>query len=493
MSNIDVLIVGAGPTGLALALSLEKAGVNFRIIDKADAPGAASRAIAVQARTLEMYDQYGFAQEVVAAGLKLDKPTIWTHGERRVAINFGEFGRGLSPYPFLLMYPQDDHERLLISHLKTKVERPVALERFTQDERFVRAQLSNGETVQARYICGCDGAHSAVRTGIGARFPGGTYEDVFYVADVDADVIEHKDEFYFFLRDRGFLLVLPLPGGRRFRLIGIVPQEIKKDTKDVLFEDIRDTALAETPLRVSAVHWFSTYHVHHRVSDKFREGRAFLLGDAAHIHSPAGGQGMNTGINDAFNLGWKLAHALRTGSDAILESYVSERRAFAQKLVATTDRLFMAVVSRSVFSRFVRLWGFPHLLPRLMSLPFFRRFAFRTISQLIVQYRGLPLSAGHAGKIAGGDRLPWTGQNFAPLQSCAWQIHVYGTAHPDLVAFAQLHALPVVVFAWGDEALRAGFALGAIYLVRPDGYVGFAGFHTTNLRAYCEKWAVLRR
>lgn len=482
----DVLIVGAGPTGLALALSLEKLGVRFRIIDKAPAPGTASRAIAVQARTLEMYDQLGFADDVVAAGLKLDKPTIWTKGRYRATIPFGDFGSGMSPHPFVLMYPQDEHEKFLISRLKTRVERPVSLLSFVQDGTGVVARVSSGETIRARYIAGCDGARSLVREALKTGFPGGTYEQMFYVADVSAIAIDHRDEFYIFLRERDFLLVLPLPQRNRFRLIGVVPEGVMKE--GLTFNDLSPFVAAETPLHVTECHWFSTYHVHHRVTSKFRVGCAFLLGDAAHIHSPAGGQGMNTGIGDAFNLGWKLAAVLKHGApDALLDTYETERHAFAKKLVATTDRLFTALVNPGFLSAFMRTVFLPRFIPFLMRTNFFRKLAFKTVSQLVVQYRESVLSEGQTGELHAGDRLPWVGNNFSPLQSVSWQVHSYGPAHPDLVAYCRQKNLPLIVF---PETRIGGLASGGIYLVRPDGYIGFAGFETTGLRAYVDKWRI---
>ena len=324
-----------------------------------------------------------------------------------------------------------------------------------------------------------------VREQIGANFPGGTYEQSFYVADVTAIAIDHRDEFYFFLRPRDFLLVLPLPQRNRFRLIGVVPREIQKD--QLTYNDLSPFVAGETPLHVTECHWFSTYRVHHRVTSKFRVGRAFLLGDAAHIHSPAGGQGMNTGISDAFNLGWKLARVTRGAPDALLDTYATERHAFAEKLVATTDRVFTRMVGRSLLSRLIRTVIAPKIIPFLMQMDFFRKFAFRTVSQLIVDYRGSALSRGETGNLKGGDRLPWVGNNFLALQSMTWQVHSYGPAHPDLVAYCSQKNLPLIVF---PETRIGGLAAGGIYLVRPDGYLGYAGFETTALRAYVDQWRI---
>ena len=192
---------------------------------------------------------------------------------------------------------------------------------------------------------------------------------------------------------------------------------------------------------VERVHWFSTYRVHHRVADHFRQGRAFLLGDAAHIHSPVGGQGMNTGIGDAVNLAWKLAAVLRgRAAPSLLDSYEPERIAFARRLVATTDRAFTAVTSPGAIARRVRLNIVPLVMPALFALATTRRFMFRTISQTAVNYRGSSLSEGRAGTVHGGDRLPWVNasasgvaeDNFAPLTSLDWQVHVYGDAAPEI-------------------------------------------------------------
>src|SRR5215470_2207807 len=191
-------------------------------------------------------------------------------------------------------------------------------------------------------------------------------------------------------------------------------------------------------LSITKVNWFSTYRVHHRVAHHLREGRVFLLGDAAHIHSPVGGQGMNTGIGDAVNLAWKLAAVLQDGApDTLLETYEAERLAFARRLVATTDRVFTLATTRGLVARWVRTRLVPLLVPLLFRLSPWRRLMFRTLSQIGVSYRHSPLSAGAAGAVRGGDRLPWVelepGQdNFAPLTSLQWQVHVYGEARPSM-------------------------------------------------------------
>jgi len=234
---------------------------------------------------------------------------------------------------------------------------------------------------------------------------------------------------------------------------------------------------------VEQVNWFSTYHVHHRVANRFRSGRAFLLGDAAHIHSPVGGQGMNTGIGDAVNLAWKLAAVLhRRAEDRILDSYEPERMAFAQRLVATTDQAFTGITSSTMTARALRLHVLPFVLPALLALKAFRRVAFRTVSQTVVNYRGSPLSEGRAGGVHGGDRLPWVNldpsrrgaDNFAPLTSLKWQVHIYGSAVQEIRALCAARHLALHEFAWQPVMERARLHRDGLYLVRPDGYVALA-------------------
>jgi hypothetical protein len=215
------------------------------------------------------------------------------------------------------------------------------------------------------------------------------------------------------------------------------------------------------------------------VAQHFRRGRAFLIGDAAHIHSPAGGQGMNTGIGDAINLAWKLAAVVKgRASGTLLDSYEAERIGFARRLVATTDRAFTFATGQGQLAAFVRTRLAPIVLPALFSLGAVRRFAFRTVSQTMINYRGSLLSRGTAGRVQGGDRLPWVAtdgvDNFMPLTSLDWQVHVYGEASSALTAWCRQRNLPLHVFDWRPEYGNAGLARNALYLLRPDSYVALA-------------------
>jgi 2-polyprenyl-6-methoxyphenol hydroxylase-like FAD-dependent oxidoreductase len=488
--DTDVLIVGAGPTGLVLGLWLTRRGVRVRIVDKTADPGTTSRALAVQARTLEFSSQIGFAEALVERGWRTIAANLWVAGKKAARAVFGDMGAGLSPFPYALIFPQDEHERLLIDRLAeagVQVERQTELVGFEDAAGRVLARLKRldgaQETCEATYIAGCDGAHSIVREALEIGFPGGTYAHLFYVADVEARGATMNGELHVALDRTDFLAVFPLKGKGRARLIGTVREEAERQHENLSWNDVSKRVIKWIRIDVERVNWFSTYRVHHRVADHFRKGRAFLLGDAAHIHSPVGGQGMNTGIGDAVNLAWKLAAVLHGRANAsLLDSYEPERIAFARRLVATTDRAFTGVTSIGAIARLIRLHIVPLLIPPLFALKPVRRYMFRTVSQTVVNYRGSSLSEGRAGRVYGGDRLPWVKtelngvdvDNFTPLTSLDWQVHMYGDAAPEIRTMCDGRKLPLHVFPWRPEMRRPGLQRDAVYLVRPDGYVALA-------------------
>ena len=449
-------------------------GDRVRIVDKTEEPGTTSRALAVQARTLELYGQVGLADAVIQRGRKFTAVNFWVSGKKEARVAFGVSGAGLSPFTYALIFPQDEHERLLIERLAevgVEVERRTELVNFEDAVGQVRARLKRPdgteETCCAFYIAGCDGAHSAVRKTLEIGFPGGEYSHLFYVADVQASGVTMNGEIHVGLDTTDFLAVFPLKDEGRARLIGTVLKEVERQYESLSWHDVSRRVIEWMRIDVQRVNWFSIYRVHHRVADHFHKGRAFLLGDAAHIHSPVGGQGMNTGIGDAVNLAWKIAAIVLRGADAtLLDSYESERIAFARRLVATTDQAFTAVTSRRPIARLFRLRIAPLLIPVLFKLATMRRLMFRTVSQTAVNYRGSSLSKGRAGKVHGGDRLPWIKtdvngvetNNFEPLTSLDWQVHVYGDAAPELRKVCDARKLPLHVFpmAPGDGAGRAG-------------------------------------
>lgn len=486
MAGSDVLIIGAGPTGLVLALWLAKLGLKPRIIDRTAEPGTTSRALAVHARTLELYRQLDLTDAVIERGHKVPAVNLWVGSERQARVSFQDAGADITPYPFLHIFPQDEHERLLIARLDAMgvaVEHCTELMGYREEGDRIVARLrgrAGGETeCEAAYITGCDGAHSMVRQTMGTGFPGGTYRQVFYVADIEAAGPPVDGELHVDLDEADFLAVFPLAGNGRARLIGTVRDERAEHPESLSFEDVSGRAIEHLKVRVEKVNWFSHYRVHHRVAEHFRNGRAFLLGDAAHIHSPAGGQGMNTGIGDAINLAWKL-HAVIAGRlpEALLDTYEPERIAFARRLVQTTDRVFAGATAEGWLADLIRTRIVPVLIPAAAKFDSLREWMFRTVSQVTINYRLSPLSHGAAGRVYGGDRLPWVSDgvldNYRPLASPVWQAHVYGAAGPDLTAWCHNHGLPLYVFPWRPSYAEAGMAENALYLLRPDTYVALA-------------------
>lgn len=471
----DVLIVGAGPTGLVLALWLTRQGIKVRIIDKRAGPGDTSRAMAVQARTLELYEQLGLAEAVVAAGHRNPALNLWARGTRQAQVLLADAGTGITPYPFVLVYPQDHHERLLAERLLAlgvTVERNTELVSFAGLDGKVLAQLrslAGEQTCEAAWLAGCDGARSAVRHQLGTGFEGGTYKHLFYVADVEISGMEPPGQLHIAFDQGDFVLLMAYGAGNAYRLIGTVQDERAERAHSLTFADVSHDALEGLGVQVDRVNWFSTYRVHHRVASDFRAGRVFLLGDAAHVHSPAGGQGMNTGIHDAINLAWKLAAVVKgQAGDSLLDTYAAERQAFARRLVDTTDRVFSFVTRDGSLADFVRTRIAPAVMGTASKIGSVREIMFRVVSQTMMDYHGSSLSEGHAGQVKAGERLPWAGDNYAPLASIAWQVHVYGSAGAGLRQWCANHGIALHVFAWSPAHQQAGLVQDALYLLRPD-------------------------
>jgi 2-polyprenyl-6-methoxyphenol hydroxylase-like FAD-dependent oxidoreductase len=503
--DTQVLVAGAGPTGLTVALWLKTLGIDCLIVDKAAGPGTTSRALAVQARTLEFHRQVGIVDEVLAAGVRLERLSIRTPRRIAASLRLADFGEGLSRYSFAFALPQDVHERILVDRLQRmgqQIEWQCELVRFEQDTDGVNATLrKNGHeySVRSAYLAGCDGAHSVVRHGLGLAFPGGAYDQSFYVADVQGTGETTRNGLDVCLGAYGFGIIMPVRQTGSLRLIGIVP-EAHEGEEDISFETIRPEVERDTGVTVNSVTWFSSYSVHHRVAEKFGVGRVFVAGDAGHIHSPAGGQGMNTGIGDAVNLSWKLAAVLQgRAAKELLDSYETERIAFAHLLIRSTDRAFKIVTGRSAFSGFWRR----HIMPRIAGL--ITRFQagrhafFGLISQTRINYRKSALSVGSAGSVEAGDRLPYVpgtaSDNFEPLKSIDWQIHVYGTVDETFRASASAAGIPVIAFPWTASAEKAGLLKDAAYLIRPDGHLAWIGQDqdSPGLENYIARWAILPR
>jgi len=415
----QVLIVGAGPTGLTLACQLARCGIDCMIVEKGAALTPYSRALGVHARTLEIYDQFGIAEEAVARGAIAGKVRFLVGGAVRGEADLSHLGEDLSPFPFVLVLEQSKNEELLYEYLLAqggKVEWQTELMSFGQDDGGVRALLrtpSGERTVEAQYLVGCDGARSPVREALGLGFPGSTFERMFYVADVCLDWPMSHEALHVCFAPNTFVLFFPMAGERRYRIVGVFPEDFGKDEGEVLYEEIEARIKTEVgmPLDITEVGWFSVYKVHTRHAPRFRVGRCFVAGDAAHIHSPAGAQGMNTGIQDAYNLGWKLALVLHGRAHAnLLETYNEERLANARRLLRTTDRLFQLGAGEGRLLGLARTRVFPYVARFLLNRRTVNRQVFPLLSQIGIHYRNAALS-DHDGEddfaFKAGDRMPY--------------------------------------------------------------------------------------
>jgi 2-polyprenyl-6-methoxyphenol hydroxylase-like FAD-dependent oxidoreductase len=512
MPDVQVLISGSGPTGLMMALWLDHFKVPFRIIDKATGPGQTSRATVVHARTIEFYRQLGLGDRIVSAGLKAEGMTMARQGKIRGQVSLRDAGKGLSRYPFALVLPQDVHEALVnevLAERGVQIERGVELAGAVETDDGVHVTLrkvagediGKEETVKVSYLVGADGAKSAVRHIAGVRMEGGTYSQLFYVADVDIDPRTPPvagQNLTMNLTTNEFCMVLPFKKENNCRLVGFVPKD-KASKENVSFEDVAENVKAATKMNVANVGWFNTYHVHHRHADHFRYGRSFLCGDACHLHSPAGGQGLNSGLGDATNLAWKLAAVINgSAPESLLDTYETERLAFAKTLVQTTDSVFQLLTNEGWTGWFFRDVFMSYIWPWATMFSFIRTRGWKTISQILIHYPQSQLSVnapGLTGSVKAGDRIPFleADDNHSYLQDCKWQAHVYGAVDGKTQELLNDQGLKLYTFPWSAEAQAVGMGKDVVYLIRPDGHVGWAGPQSANnkpLEEYIKLWGI---
>lgn len=493
----DVLIVGAGPTGLSLACQFIRYGVDFVIVDKNETTTPHSKAIGVQARTLEIYEQIDLADKLIDLGATPAKARLIVGGKVRGEAEFGEFGKGMSPYPFILMVEQGEHEALLHRFIKSHgkdVRWRTTLEEFSQTGEGITAAIKSAEgateTVEAKFLVGCDGAKSLVRHSLGLTFEGSTFERMFYVADVQINWNFTQDAGNAFLMKDTLLAFFPMKGENQWRIVGTFPEEFAKDEGEVLYEEIEDRIKQDTEmdLDITAVNWFSTYKVHTRHVNKFSVGRCFLAGDSAHIHSPAGAQGMNTGIQDGYNLAWKLAMVLKDkASLEILNTYNEERLPNARALTKSTDRFFDLAASPGAFLSFARMYVFPYVAKLAFKMKSVNKFLFPRVSQIGINYRKSSLANGDTGLfIKPGDRMPYfliEGESiYDRLREPKFHLILFadGTQPVDEVGkfdeeLMDVHQIPL----YPNIADTFGTGESFCILLRPDNYIGMISTEIT--------------
>jgi len=419
-TKTDVIIIGAGPTGLALACQLTRYGVGFVAIEKNGGVTPYSKAVGVHARTLEIYEQLDLAAKAVSMGRPAGKTRLLEEGEVLGEVDLSSIGKGLSPYPYMLVLEQSKNERLMYDYLQNHggdILWETELESFSQNEKTVTAQVrnKNGESqlIEGKYLVGCDGPRSLVRRTLELGFSGSTFERLFYVADARVDWDFPHDALHVCLAKEVFVAFFPMPGENRYRIVGTFPESKNQEEGQVVYEEIEQEIKeqAKLALEISDVRWFSLYKVHSRRVNKFSNGKCFLAGDSAHIHSPAGAQGMNTGIGDAYNLAWKLALVVKgLAGEELLDTYNEERLANAQRLLESTDRMFELAAGSTWLMSFIRTTIFPPVAGFIASLESVSKKIFPLISQIGINYRNASLSEhtdDESGRVEAGDRLPY--------------------------------------------------------------------------------------
>jgi 2-polyprenyl-6-methoxyphenol hydroxylase-like FAD-dependent oxidoreductase len=531
-SGPDVLIVGAGPTGLTLAIELARRTIRFRLIDRQPEAPTTSRALGTQSRTVEVFRLMRIPQANLQPAARIHALQVKEHGRTLARITFPDAGGSGVP----VVMNQADTERVLTERLLQlggQVERGVAFESFLVDSEHVTSTLmtpAGAQTIVTRYVVGCDGANSTVRREAGIAFAGTTYDERFLLEDAELDWdIPHDAITIWFSDEAGIVGAIPLPQDRRWRLIVALP--LAEDNVAVHDDPASISARAEEALyrgagvsfrRLGDPFWESTFRIHRKQADHYRSGSVFLAGDAAHVHSPVGGQGMNTGIQDAFNLGWKLALAARgDAAPGLLDTYETERLPVARSVLRGTDLGTRLILSSNQAARTFREW----FLPVAAALPPARRQLLATISELNVGYPKSPLSIAAdvprdslrfleraPSRLDPGQRVPdgtlhepQTGDPVPLFDLIAggWTMLLFPdrSGSPDVIAaqnaaahqvraavgdtvqsFVVACSLPVgeiaataLIDVDGAITRRFGAPHGLVALVRPDGYLGYRG------------------
>lgn len=505
--NIDVLIVGAGPAGLMMACQLALHNVSFRIIDIKDHRTNYSGALIVQARSIEIFQQMGIAQTAIQLGTIANEIKLIFNGKKSFAIPVKDIGHGLTRFPYMLLLEQSKTEQILTDFLNNmgySIERETELDRFSQDDLGVTSILKktgrNEETFSSKYLIAADGARSTVRKQLGIPFVGKTYPISLFVSDCKAVGELSSDQLCFSFSDKTTAGFFPLPGGR-WRIDGAISKDME-NIDPLTFKDIGKNFGENTRMNVEILEpdWFSVFHVNERYAASFQQNRCFLVGDAAHIHSPVGAQGMNTGLQDSYNLSWKLAFILQGKANAsLLSTYCSERLVVAKNVISGTDLAFTFVTSRNYFAKLFRVHIVPNILQLMLPLLLKRQTVlhlfFKRISEIGIHYRKSSLTKHSSMGIfpanapKPGERLPYflygedekmdNIQDKVNITNFHLFIFSKHSSHDAIKKIAEKYAhllsFEIIQYTSGTEYLfnRFGIVDSGCYLVRPDLYIAY--------------------
>jgi 2-polyprenyl-6-methoxyphenol hydroxylase-like FAD-dependent oxidoreductase len=490
--TVPGLVVGAGPTGLTAAVELSRLGVDVRIVDRAPERSLTSRALGIQARTVELLRVRGVGDELVRLGNPARATTLYSGGEKIASI---ELHRMPSEFNYVLLLAQSETERLLTEQLNrqgVKVERGVELTALTRRRDSVSAVLRSGdgteETVDASYVIAADGSHSVIRKTLGLAFVGRSLTHNYVLGDLHLAGDVPEDQLSIFLARNGFLAVFPM-GDRRFRFMATDPDGITGDTGDPTPEDIQRLydRTVHLPAQLYNLNWSSRFRINSRHMTTLRCGRVFFGGDSAHVHSPAGGQGMNAGIQDMINLSWKLAMVINgQARDELLDTYQSDRLPVIRQLVQMTERATRAFNSTNplVHAAITRL------APIVLARSRVQAKAAPRLGQLTASYRNCPIAkgGGRIGSLRAGDRVP-------DLRVGCGRLY-------DLLDLSTLtlvvtdSSVPEAFLPWRDTIALRRVSLDAMpagwLLVRPDGYLAAAGGPDDSavLSRWLDRWLI---
>ena len=477
MSKTQVLVVGAGPTGLVLGAELLARGIETRIVDKGNGVALGTRALGVHARTLEVLDAMGLADAFVDNGQKVRNFHFYTDGTSIARLDMRLNG---TRFPYMLDIPQHVTERLLRERLRESggtVEPDLELVRLEQDAHAACATVrhASGElrTITADYVVGCDGAHSRVRRELGFSFDGHAYDEDWLLADVHMDWNFAEDETHALFRSRGMpMICFPLKD-HVWRIV--LPYTGERGRRAPVLEEIQELVDQRAPVRVtlSDPTWLANFRCHRRSSHEYRRGRVLLAGDAVHVHSPAGGQGMNTGVMDAHNLAWKLALVASGGApERLLDTYAEERGPVARQVLQFTHALVRIATEQQPLKRTLR----DALLPVASHVPLLQKRIVRRFSNEHVQYRESSLTRANRKPLQSlrpGDRAPdWqvevNGRRLRLYEALRGGRHVLVMPARGDSRIAELDGSSVLVDVAYDASSRTP------WLVRPDGYLAAA-------------------
>ncbi len=520
---VDVLIAGAGPAGLMMASQLAMHNISFRIIDKKASPAIHSGALIVHARALEIFHQMGIAEKALKAGIRAKTVHIQFNHQQNTVIDISAFGKGLTRFPYLLMLEQWQTENLLIDFLNEhgcRIENNTTLLSFTQDSEGITSEIQKPdgtmETIKSRFLIGADGNNSAVRTQLKIPFPGKTHKARLFITDCEAKLSLPANEIFFSFASDYTAGFFPLPDNR-WRVDGLIPVIQKKEKVD--FDDVRNFFQNPIHLGIEMKHpqWFSIFRSHSRCAESYQQNRCFLVGDAAHLHSPVGAQGMNTGLQDAHNLAWKLAFYIKgKATERLLNSYQEERRPLALNIIRYTDLAYIFMTNNSYLLGFLRLKLAPLLLTmisvKIRKSNGLRNRIFVSISGIGVKYKSsmLPnsLSVGNfpTNSPKPGDRLPHIiyetdGKTCTlndGLDSRNFHLLIFGKQElPTLFQriidqYSDVISVRFIEYQPGTQLLFKSFGLKneGCYLIRPDLYIAWRSqeFDLVSLSNYLQNF-----